>query len=129
MRAGRQGTFDVIIGKADRRRLSARIGLRAAAFFILAGLASAAHAELVIAVAGPIEGREAGRTNALLKAARETAATINGSGGVGGETLAVISADDGCARDKAAGRSRRACSAQSGPSTRSRLRLGRAGRR
>ncbi len=102
MRADGRGCFGVIIGKADCRRRSVRMGSRAGALVILAGLASAAHAEIVIAVAGPSSGREAGRTSALLKSAREAAAAINASGGVSGETLGVISADDGCARDTAA---------------------------
>jgi branched-chain amino acid transport system substrate-binding protein len=77
---------------------------RAAAALIAAALAVAAEpvsAELLIAVAGPSQGRETDRAARLLEAARAAAAAANSAGGVNGESLVVEHFDDGCARDSA----------------------------
>ncbi len=55
-----------------------------------------ASAEIAIAIAGPATGREAPRAAAALAGARRAAANINAKGGINGEQIAVIAADDGC---------------------------------
>lgn len=61
-----------------------------------------ARADIVIAVAGPASGEGERRMHALRAAADAAVRDINGRGGVLGQSLTVISTDDGCAADLAA---------------------------
>lgn len=67
-----------------------------------AACAAPARADLLIAVAGPLVGREADRTAGMFEAANKAAAALNAAGGVNGEALTVERVDDGCARQTAA---------------------------
>ncbi|MFN0219904.1 MAG: branched-chain amino acid ABC transporter substrate-binding protein [Hyphomicrobium sp.] len=83
-------------------RLRPRGAVMLAALAIGGAMVDPARADLVIAVAGPVEGRDADRAATILTAVRDAAAILNAAGGANGETFAVESVDDGCARGKAA---------------------------
>jgi branched-chain amino acid transport system substrate-binding protein len=81
------------------RRVRLRLGL--SVLLTIAGLARAAHADIVVGVAVPVQGTRAETGREILSAARLAAERFNAVGGVLGEHVTVISADDGCQADKA----------------------------
>jgi branched-chain amino acid transport system substrate-binding protein len=74
---------------------------RLAAAIMILTTSVPARAEIVIAVAGPTQGREAQRTQNMTAVAQTSAETVNANGGINGEPLKVINVDDGCQRDTA----------------------------
>jgi branched-chain amino acid transport system substrate-binding protein len=55
-----------------------------------------AQAEILIGVAGPLSGPNAAYGNELRVGAAAAVAAINASGGINGETLAIVEGDDAC---------------------------------
>ncbi|PPC98404.1 MAG: hypothetical protein CTY31_13435 [Hyphomicrobium sp.] len=74
---------------------------RLAAAIMILTTSVPARAEIVIAVAGPTQGRDAQRTQNMTAVAQTSAETINANGGINSEPLKVITVDDGCQRDTA----------------------------
>lgn len=62
----------------------------------IAGAATLAQADVVIGVAGPHTGAYAAFGEQLWKGAEQAAADINASGGVNGEMIKLVKADDAC---------------------------------
>jgi branched-chain amino acid transport system substrate-binding protein len=69
---------------------------RIVAALLLLSLAGPAHAQIKIAVAGPITGSNASFGNQLLRGAEQAAADINAHGGVLGQKLDLAVEDDAC---------------------------------
>lgn len=67
-----------------------------AAAFSLAAFAGAAHADLVVAVAGPMTGQYASAGDQIRKGAEMAVADINAKGGVLGQKLVLEVGDDAC---------------------------------
>lgn len=63
----------------------------------------AAQAEAVIALAAPETGKASEAARALRKSAEETIARFNAAGGIGGETVRLVTVDDQCSEAGAAG--------------------------
>jgi branched-chain amino acid transport system substrate-binding protein len=84
-------------------RKSARILLFAVA---VATACPQAHAEIRVGLAAPLTGRMAGVGLAMQRALEAVIAETNAQGGVLGEQLALIVADDGCAQATAEGAAR-----------------------
>jgi branched-chain amino acid transport system substrate-binding protein len=63
---------------------------------VAALLCGVAQAEILIGVAGPLSGQYAGYGNEIKIGAEAAAAAINASGGINGEQLTVVAADDAC---------------------------------
>lgn len=80
--------------------------IRSLCWVLTLALAGMAHAEVVIAIAGPATGDEAPRTEAILEGAKKAIAAANARGGVRGSPVRLITANDGCeaARAEAAAR-------------------------
>jgi branched-chain amino acid transport system substrate-binding protein len=66
------------------------------AALLLATLASAALADVLIGVPGPVAGPHAAVAGDIARAVKLAADQINAAGGVGGERLKIIETDDGC---------------------------------
>jgi branched-chain amino acid transport system substrate-binding protein len=62
----------------------------------IAGAATLAQAEVVIGVAGPHTGAYAAFGEQLWKGAEQAAADINANGGINGEMIELVKADDAC---------------------------------
>ncbi|MEO9275088.1 branched-chain amino acid ABC transporter substrate-binding protein [Marinomonas sp. 5E14-1] len=62
----------------------------------IAGAATVAQADVVIGVAGPHTGAYAAFGEQLWKGAEKAAADINASGGINGEMIKLVKADDAC---------------------------------
>ena len=60
------------------------------------GLTTAAQADIRIAVAGPMTGANAAYGDQYWRGAEQAAADINAAGGINGEKIALIKADDAC---------------------------------
>jgi branched-chain amino acid transport system substrate-binding protein len=58
--------------------------------------ASAAHAEILIGIAGPLSGPNAAFGNELRVGATTAIAAINSTGGINGENLTLVEEDDNC---------------------------------
>ena len=71
----------------------------AAALLLLS--ASAAQADIIIGVAGPLTGQYQSYGQQMLSGARAAVDSQNAKGGLGGEQLTLISADDACDNTKA----------------------------
>src|SRR5262249_31048377 len=69
--------------------------LLAFVFAVLTGCP--AVADVLVGVAVPARGREAFVADDILRSARLAAKRFNAEGGVAGERIAVVEADDGCA--------------------------------
>jgi branched-chain amino acid transport system substrate-binding protein len=65
-------------------------------------LSTAAHADIVIGVAGPMSGQNAAFGQQMTKGAQAAVDQINQDGGINGERLVLFSADDGCDARRAA---------------------------
>lgn len=59
-------------------------------------LASAAHAEILIGIAGPLSGPNAAFGNELRIGATAAITAINTAGGINGESLTLVEGDDAC---------------------------------
>lgn len=59
-------------------------------------LPAAAHAEIMVGVAGPLTGPNAAFGNELKSGATAAIVAINALGGINGEPLALVEGDDGC---------------------------------
>ncbi len=70
--------------------------------FAAALLCCTAHAEILVGVAGPMAGQYAAFGNEMKTGAEAAVAAINAAGGINGENLAVITADDACDTKRAA---------------------------
>ena len=68
--------------------------LSAVALTAVMAFSSSAWAEIVIGVAGPITGPNAAFGAQLQKGAEQAAADINAAGGINGEQIKVVIADD-----------------------------------
>ena len=77
-------------------------GLAPALLLALLFFAAPAHAEILIAVAGPMSGQYAVLGNHMKTGAEAAIAAINAGGGINGETLTLLSADDACDTKRAA---------------------------
>ncbi|WP_119255030.1 branched-chain amino acid ABC transporter substrate-binding protein [Shinella zoogloeoides] len=66
----------------------------AAGVLLSCGLAHAAHADIVVGVAGPITGPNAVFGLQLQKGAEQAAADINAAGGIDGEQIKIVLGDD-----------------------------------
>jgi branched-chain amino acid transport system substrate-binding protein len=68
----------------------------------LAGvLAPAALADVLIGVPGPVEGPHAATAGDITRAVKLAADEINAAGGIAGERLQIVEADDGCSAEHA----------------------------
>ena len=74
--------------------------LRLAAALLLVG-ATAAQADIIIGVAGPFSGQYQSFGQQMLTGVRAAIDSQNAKGGLGGEQLSLISADDACDNSKA----------------------------
>ncbi len=63
---------------------------------LLCAMSLSAHAEILIATAGPLKGQYAALGEQLRQGVSRAVADINASGGVNGEQLVLEVADDGC---------------------------------
>lgn len=68
----------------------------AAAAFSLAAFAGAAHADLLVAIAGPMTGQYASAGDQIRKGAEMAVADLNAKGGVLGQKLVLEVGDDAC---------------------------------
>lgn len=68
---------------------------------LVAPLARPAFADVLIGVAGPASGPQAAAAEDIARAVRLAAQRLNAQGGVHGETVQVIGADDGCSANEA----------------------------
>ncbi len=75
----------------------ARLRVLILAFLIVTATAPYALANVVIGVAGPADGPGALTTRDIARAVKIEADRLNRNGGVMGERLEVVEADDGCA--------------------------------
>lgn len=71
------------------------------ALLVAGGLAAPAAADIVVGVAGPTQGTGARAARQILAGVNLAADRFNAQGGVVGETLTVVEADDGCAPGEA----------------------------
>ncbi|GLZ87907.1 branched chain amino acid ABC transporter substrate-binding protein [Metapseudomonas resinovorans] len=69
---------------------------RFAALFTAMGLAFAAHADIKVGVAGPHTGANATYGDQLWRGAVQAAEDINAKGGINGEKIVLVKADDAC---------------------------------
>ncbi len=76
--------------------------LSLATIVMAAAFATSAHAEILIAVAGPITGQYEWTGEQQRRGAEIAVADINAKGGILGETVRLIVGDDGCFPDQAA---------------------------
>ena len=81
-------------------RLQLLASLVAACLFA-AALAPAAAADVLVGVAGPTRGPNAATAADISRAARLAAERINAEGGVLGQRIEIVAADDGCAGKQA----------------------------
>ena len=75
--------------------------LSLAAILMTAAYVTSAHAEILIAVAGPMTGPDAGTGEEIRQGAEMAVADINANGGVLGENVRLIVGDDACDPDQA----------------------------
>ena len=75
----------------------ARLRLLLLTFLIAAATAPQALASVVIGIAGPADGPGAATTRDIVRAAKVVSDRLNRNGGVLGERIEVVEADDGCA--------------------------------
>lgn len=69
---------------------------RLAVLLCTCALPAAAHAEILVGVAGPLSGPNAAFGNELKAGASAAITAINAQGGINGEALGLVEADDGC---------------------------------
>ena len=79
----------------------ARLRIPLLAMLLAMALAPAAAADVLVGVAGPGHGSHAAAGSEMLRAARQAADRINAQGGVLGERIRIVEADDGCAEREA----------------------------
>ncbi|WHS62438.1 branched-chain amino acid ABC transporter substrate-binding protein [Pseudomonas sp. G2-4] len=68
----------------------------AAAVSVAMGFSSAAFADIVVGVAGPYTGANASYGTQFWRGASQAAADINAAGGINGEKIKLVQADDAC---------------------------------
>lgn len=62
----------------------------------IALMASAAHADIIVGVAGPVTGQYASFYEQMKKGAEAAAKAINDAGGINGEKIVLQPEDDAC---------------------------------
>jgi branched-chain amino acid transport system substrate-binding protein len=75
--------------------------LSLAAIVMIAAYVTSAHAEILIGVAGPMSGPDAGTGEEQRQGAEMAVADINANGGVLGENVKLVVGDDACDPDQA----------------------------
>ena len=81
------------------------LGLLATILAAMLGLSAPASAEIRVGLAAPLTGRMAGAGLAMQRALEAAVAETNAAGGMLGEPIALVVADDGCAQATAEGAS------------------------